>query len=334
MKIVEKKINEILAYEKNPRSNEEAVKYVANSIKHFGFKVPIVIDSNGVIVCGHTRHKAAMKLGLKKVPCIVADDLTDEQIKAFRLADNKVAEKAKWVPTLLQHEMIELPEFDFTDFGFHVPEIKPPNQRMNTVKTYNLDYFVEEDAENKWGMPELEGIDYVPKNLIGFNYAKTSKDYESGIHFYIDDYQFERCWNNPEKYMEILERFDCVLTPDFSLYLDMPLAMQMWNVYRSRMLGQIWQNYGMNVIPTVSWSTEDSFEFCFDGLPHESTVSVSTIGVKQTEESMLIWKAGMDEMIRRISPSGILLYGGMVYYDFGDIEVLEYNNHTTERMKR
>ena len=96
MQIITKYIGELTPYEKNPRKNDEAVKYVANSIAEFGFKIPIVIDKNGVIVCGHTRYKAAKQLGIEKIPCIIADDLTDEQIKAFRLADNKVSEKAKW----------------------------------------------------------------------------------------------------------------------------------------------------------------------------------------------------------------------------------------------
>lgn len=111
-------VGSIAPYGKNPRKNDEAVKYVAESIKQFGFKVPIVIDKDNIIVAGHTRWKAAKKLGLKEVPCIVADDLTDEQIKAFRLADNKVAEKAEWDFDLLAIEMDELLDFDMTVFGF------------------------------------------------------------------------------------------------------------------------------------------------------------------------------------------------------------------------
>lgn len=121
MDIVLKKLSDIRPYEKNPRKNDEAVKYVAESIKEFGFKVPIVIDRNGVIVAGHTRYKAAKKLNLKEVPCIVADDLTDEQIKAFRLADNKVAEKAEWDFELLGDELDDLFTFDMTVFGFDEP---------------------------------------------------------------------------------------------------------------------------------------------------------------------------------------------------------------------
>jgi DNA modification methylase len=118
MNIINKLLTEIKPYEKNPRKNDGAVQYVAESIKEFGFKVPIVIDKDGVIVAGHTRYKAAKKLGLNEVPCIVADDLTEEQIKAFRLADNKVAEKAEWDFELLDSELDELFDFDMTLFGF------------------------------------------------------------------------------------------------------------------------------------------------------------------------------------------------------------------------
>jgi len=118
MDIVMKSVNDIKPYEKNPRRNDAAVKYVAESIKQFGFKVPIVIDSNGVIVAGHTRHKAAKKLKLKEVPCIIADDLTEEQVKAFRLADNKVSEQAEWDMDLLTEEMDDLFDFDMSLFGF------------------------------------------------------------------------------------------------------------------------------------------------------------------------------------------------------------------------
>ena len=105
-------------YEKNPRKNKEAVPYVAKSIQEFGFKVPIVIDSNNVIVCGHTRLLAAKKLQIDEVPCIVADDLTPEQVKAFRLADNKVAEKAEWDFDLLGDELDDILNIDMEAFGF------------------------------------------------------------------------------------------------------------------------------------------------------------------------------------------------------------------------
>lgn len=117
VKIVD--IHTVIPYEKNPRRNDEAVKYVASSIKEFGFKVPIVVDKNSVVITGHTRLKAALSLGFTEVPIIVADDLTDEQVKAYRIADNKSAEKSYWDEFLLKDEIDELDGlFDFQDFGF------------------------------------------------------------------------------------------------------------------------------------------------------------------------------------------------------------------------
>lgn len=122
MNVKEINIKDIRPYEKNPRKNNSAVAYVAESIKQFGFKVPIIIDKNNIIVAGHTRYKAAKKLGINTVPVIIADDLTDEQIKAFRLADNKVAEQAEWDIDLLNEELEEIFDIDMTDFGFEVLE--------------------------------------------------------------------------------------------------------------------------------------------------------------------------------------------------------------------
>lgn len=118
MDIINVKVGDLIPYENNPRKNDEAVDKVALSISAFGFKVPIVIDRNNVVVTGHTRLKAAKKLGLTEVPCIRADDLTDEQIKAFRLADNKVAEFSSWDDEKLMQELEELGDVDMSLYGF------------------------------------------------------------------------------------------------------------------------------------------------------------------------------------------------------------------------
>ena len=116
MTIVERRLDEIRPYEKNPRRNDDAVDYVANSIKEFGWKQPIVIDKDGVIIAGHTRYKAAKKLKLKTAPCVIADDLTEDQVRAYRLADNKVSDFAVWDNKLLLEELELIPEDIFTGF--------------------------------------------------------------------------------------------------------------------------------------------------------------------------------------------------------------------------
>lgn len=122
MEIIYKNIDELIPYENNPRLNDEAVEYVKNSIKEFGFKVPIVIDKDNVIIAGHTRIKASKELGIKDIPCIIADDLTEEQVKAFRLADNKVSEKAEWNFNMLDAELADL-DINMEDFGFEKLDI-------------------------------------------------------------------------------------------------------------------------------------------------------------------------------------------------------------------
>ena len=125
MNIIEKRVKDLKPYEKNPRLNDDAVKYVAESIRNFGFKVPIVIDKDNNIVCGHTRWKACKKLKIDTVPCVVADDLTEEQIRAYRLADNRVAEKAEWDLALLDTELAEIETIDMTLLGFDDKETEP-----------------------------------------------------------------------------------------------------------------------------------------------------------------------------------------------------------------
>ncbi len=142
MDIQYKKISDITPYEKNPRKNDDAVEYVANSIKKFGFKVPIIIDKDGVIVAGHTRYKAAKKLRMDEVPCITADDLSEEQIKAFRLADNKVAEKSEWDLDFLTEELEDILNIDMTDFGFDLDFESSPYDIPNSEKGSLKDTFL------------------------------------------------------------------------------------------------------------------------------------------------------------------------------------------------
>ena len=118
LKIIEMSVKDVIPYENNPRRNDNADQKVAASIKQFGFKVPIIVDSENVIVAGHTRLKAAELLELEKVPVILADDLTEKQVKAFRLADNKTGELADWDFSRLEEELAELDNFDMSEFGF------------------------------------------------------------------------------------------------------------------------------------------------------------------------------------------------------------------------
>lgn len=145
MEIVNKNIEEIKMYENNPRNNDGAVEYVANSIKEFGFKVPIVLDKNNVIVAGHTRYKAAKLLNITEIPCIIADDLSDEQVKAFRLIDNKAAELASWDIDLLNLELESIKDIDMELFDFQISNI------LDNVVYDEYEVELPEDPKTKTG---------------------------------------------------------------------------------------------------------------------------------------------------------------------------------------
>lgn len=139
MNITQKPLGEIHPYKNNPRKNVKAVNAVAESIKRYGFLVPIVLSADGEIVAGDTRYKAAKRLKLKTVPCVVADELTPEQIKAFRLADNKVSEIAEWDMDLLSSELADI-AVDMSVFGFELPESDEEEEPSSASKDSAFNY--------------------------------------------------------------------------------------------------------------------------------------------------------------------------------------------------
>ena len=296
LKIEYTNIDNIKPYSNNAKEHpEEQIEQIKKSIQEFGMNDPLQLWNNE-IVAGHGRYLACKELGINEVPIIRLDHLTDEERKAYNLVHNKLTMNSDFNIDILNKELGMIESIDMTDYGFEIvlnePQIEPIkiNERERTNEAYNLELFDSEKCDGKYQMPIIENDNYIPKDLIGFNYAKTSEIKDVGIHFYLDDYQFERIWNNPSEYIEILGEYKCILSPDFSLYMDMPLSMKIWNVYRSRLIGQYYQSCGIKVIPTISWAEESTFEFCFDGIPKGSIVSVSTIGVKRNEEALKIWK--------------------------------------------
>jgi len=168
MQIIYRKPEDLILYQNNPRKNDQAVELVAESISKFGFRVPIIVDSNGVIVTGHTRVKAAIKLGMREVPVIVADDLTEDQIRAYRIVDNRVSELAKWDYELLEVELKEI-ELDLSMFKFELPGAddrmvddnynvklsKTPKSKLGDVYKLGCHYLMCGDATSKEDMNKL-----------------------------------------------------------------------------------------------------------------------------------------------------------------------------------
>ena len=171
--------------------------------------------------------------------------------------------------------------------------------------------FLVKDAryEGDLEMPCIESEDVVPNDVIKFSKAVRSKEYDNFVHFYEDDVNFERIWNNSNRYLPILRKFDGVITPDFSLYRDMPLVMQQWNTYRSRAIGHWLQTNGITVIPNVRFSDERSFAFCCDGISKGSTIAIGSHGCIKGRIDRMYFKQGLEYVIHKLEPQRIVVYG-------------------------
>ena len=197
-----------------------------------------------------------------------------------------------------------------------------------TNRLYNLQLLKDLTIDEN-GFPVIHPISEVPSELIGFNYCMNTRPDDRYVHFFTDDYQFERVWNNPERYVEPLKKWGGVLSPDFSLYTDMPIPLQAFNVYRSRLIASYLQANGINVIPTLQWSDFRSFEFSFDGLPQKSILAVSSVGCVRRKESRALFNAGISEAIKRLDPSKILFYGHWIEFEHDGIEIIKFDSKET-----
>lgn len=202
-----------------------------------------------------------------------------------------------------------------------------------TNRKYNLQIFNPLMTVGNYDMPMIQATAPPTGELLPFNFAKTHVNSDETIHFFIDDYQFERLWRCPEVYVSLLSKFEAVLTPDFSLYVDMPVALKVYNVYRSRLLGQFWQQNGIKVVPTVSWAEEDSFDYCFDGLPSNATLAVSTVGIGRNADARKVYQMGLDEMIKRLSPQHLIVYGPSIGAKYPpELDIISHENKITEKL--
>ena len=141
------------------------------------------------------------------------------------------------------------------------------------------------EVAGEYGIPVLKPL-YLPERIdwVAFNNANADRQRRThGVHFFIDDYLFQRTWNDPARYARLLQDFRCVLTADFSLFTDYPRPVQIYNHWRKHLLGAYWQSLGIPVIPSICWSGHDSYEWCFDGEPRGATVAVSSVGTQKNQ---------------------------------------------------
>lgn len=179
--------------------------------------------------------------------------------------------------------------------------------RKSRLDNLNLKNFI--NFAGGYEMPILKPCGVIPKSLVPFNAALTTKEHNQCVHFFIDDYQFERLWNLPFRYIECLRRFQSVISPDFSQFTDMPFPQRMWNNFRGKLIGAWLQSHGVTVIPNVTWSLPDSYDYCFDGIPNRSVIAINSTGVARYGFTRFLWLKGYHEAMRRLNPTTIIRYG-------------------------
>ena len=217
---------------------------------------------------------------------------------------------------------------------------------MNNKKFNNYDVFhaflVEDaDFDGYIELPIIKTSDKLPEKVVTFSKAmsKSWSDFDCWIVFYEHDKEFERLWNNPKQYLDKLKKFKGVISPDFSLYRNMPLVMQMWNTYRGRAVACWLQNNGVEIIPNLRFGDERTFSFCFDGIEENKTVAVGTHGCIKRKEDKIFFKIGLARMVQRLSPKIIIVYGSAPdnifkpYKDMG-IKIIAFESEFSKSRKQ
>lgn len=185
------------------------------------------------------------------------------------------------------------------------------------------------EGVGRYNVPVIQPIDELPSIDTWLEFEKAKKlrvkPKKTGVHFFEYDFKFECVWNFPDRYADVLSAYDCILAPDFSIYVDIPRAVQIYNHYRKHWISAYWQDKGLTVIPTMCWGYEDTYDFCFDGEPMNSIVAVSNIGCNQETELKKMWIAGYEEMLKRLQPKEILVYTNSFDYLPGNVRYIKYD---------
>lgn len=205
------------------------------------------------------------------------------------------------------------------------------------AKWQNLELAFFDETAGKYDMPIIEPVYELPKvdRFIEFDYCNRVRGDRSniGVHFFEDDYKFERVWTGPDRYGEMLSQFGFIIGPDFSVYGDFPFPVRLYNYYRNNWLVKYWQTcYNMIIVPTVMWGEEDTWDWCFDGLPKHSIVAVSNVGVGNSAAEKKYFADGYHEMLRRLEPSKILFFTRNFAEFPGNIQYIRWEIHKGDQV--
>lgn len=332
------KVDQIIAADYNPRKklnpNDKEYQEIKRSIEEFGYVQPLIVNSDYTIIGGHQRLTVLKDLGFKEIDVIIVD-VDKNQEKALNIALNKIS--GRWDSKLLSGLLQELNsnKFDLTLTGFE-PKVLDIGIRGDAKDTQdnlvegilNLNK-AQYNGVGKYDIPEILPVYELPeiKEWIGFNYVLSDNDPEGkAVHFFIDDYQFERLWNNPAKYVDKLKQYVCVASPDFSPYGDMPLILQIYNHYRKHWIARYLQDQGVTVIPTIRCSTDKrSLDWFLDGEPKNSIVVYSTMWASLDDGVGVTMEKEFKKMVKTLDPKKIYVYGQL--YD-----LITKSNIPTERI--
>lgn len=209
------------------------------------------------------------------------------------------------------------------------------NKQIEERLENNVD-FVPIAVEGAFDIPVIKPEVYTGEKFVPFNMASSiTRPVNTGIHFFIHDYLFQRMWGYRNKYADMLLRFGTAMTPDFSTYTDYPVMVQMFNHYRKHLLGAWMQDIGVKVYPTISWSDESSYKWCFDGEPHHGTVCLGSVGTQKQTESKRLFLKGYDRMMEILEPETVIFYGEVPKECTGNIVTIPaYYNEIVGRRKK
>ncbi len=343
LKIEYIEIEKLNHYENNSKIHtKEQVEHIANSIKEFGFNDPLgIAGDNNVVLEGNGRVEAARMLGITKIPCVRLDHLSKEEQQAYVIAHNSTNLETGFDRVVLKKELDKLQgSYDFSMLGLSEIEIEKLQHINDEFYKQLLNLQTKKLVRNefkmvgKFELPIILKNDFELEKIKLYSYSNTKYNDERNrfktIHFFIHDYRFESIYENAEYAVEKLKQYHALCSPDFSLYADMPLTLQMYNTFKNRWCGAYWQSLGIKVIPTISWSDERSFDFCFDGVEKGSIVAISTHGNHKCKEEFML---GYEKMLGIISPSAIICYGKPFPEMKGNLKVFPYNHYEHSEAK-
>lgn len=187
--------------------------------------------------------------------------------------------------------------------------LKENFKRNSCVDVFNSFLVREAEYSGKYEIPRIKGCSDVPKRLVVFSKATAYKDLNCWVHFYEDDYQFERLWRNPDKYLDLFKKYEGVILPDFSVYRDMPLVMQIWNIYRSRAIGSWLQRNNVTVIPNIRYGDGRTWKISCDGVSKGGTIAVGSHGTIKNALDRKYFSEGLKYVVSTLSPQNIVVYG-------------------------